>query len=119
MAGIHDWRGMRDLHLATDALRLADIIAEFRRVMCEVTDGLDLLHDLTLPKASWVGALKKSGVRIEPVCDEELFQAVEDGIRGGVCLPCQKHDPRTVEHDPARPDSIIGYWDANSLYPWS
>ena len=46
---------------------------------------------------------------------------MEDGIRGGVCLPYQNHavanDPRTVEHDPARPDSIIGYWDANSLGP--
>ena len=122
-AGIHDWRGMHDLYLATGVLCLADIIEEFRRVMYEVTDGLDLLHNLTLPKASWIGALKKSGVRIELVCDEELFQAVEDGIRGGVCLPYQNHavanDPRTVEHDPARPDSIIGYWDANSLYPWA
>ena len=57
--------------------------------MCEVTDGLDLLHNLTLPKGSWIGVLKKSGVRIELVCDEELPQAVEDGIRGGVWLPYQ------------------------------
>ena len=122
-AGIHDWRGMHDLYLATDVLALADIIEEFRRVMFEVTDGLDLLHNLTLPKASWIGFLKKSGARIELACDEELHEAVEDGIRGGVCLPCQNHavanDPRTSEHDPAKPDSIIGYWDANSLYSWA
>ena len=67
---------MHDLYLATDVLALADIIEEFRRQMREVT-GLDLLHSLTLPKASWIGALKKSGVRIELVCDEELFQAVD------------------------------------------
>ena len=70
-----------------------------------------------------MGFLKKSGARIELVCDEELHEAVEDGIRGGVCLPCQNHavanDPRTSEHDPAKPDSIIGYWDANSLYSWA
>ena len=91
--------------------------------MHEVTDMLDLLHNLMLPKASWIGALQASGVRIELVCDKELFQAVEDGIRVGVCLPNQNHavanDPRTVEHEPARLDSIIGYWDANSLYPWA
>ena len=112
---------MHDLYLATDVLALADIIEEFRRVMREVT-GLDLLHSLTLPKASWLGFLRKSAVKIELVCDEELHQAVEDGIRGGVCVPYQSHavanDPR-AEHDAERPDSIIGYWDANSLYPWA
>ena len=34
-----------------------------------------------------------------------------------VCLPYQNHavanDPRASEYDPAKPDSIIGYWDAN------
>ena len=35
-AGIHDWRGMHDLYLATDVLALADIIEEFRRAMYEV-----------------------------------------------------------------------------------
>ena len=122
-AGIHDWRGMHDLYLATDVLSLCDILEQFRTAMYEVTGGLDLLHNLTLPKASWIGALKKSKCRVELVCDEELFQAVEDGIRGGVCVPYQSHavanDPRTAEYDPARPDSIIGYWDANSLYPWA
>ena len=29
-AGIHDWRGMHDLYLATDVLALADILEEFQ-----------------------------------------------------------------------------------------
>ena len=45
---------MHDLCLATDVLCLADIIEEFRRVMREVTGGLDLLHNLTRPiPAGW------------------------------------------------------------------
>ncbi|MGV2388229.1 MAG UNVERIFIED_CONTAM: DNA polymerase [Microcystis novacekii LVE1205-3] len=101
-------------------MALADIIEGFRRSFQGIY-GIDLLHNLTLPKASWVGMLKSTKVHIELVTDQELYDDIEAGIRGGVCVPYQSHavanDPRVQET--TEPHSFIGYWDANSLYPWA
>ena len=113
---------MHNLYLATDVLALADIIERFRVSFREIY-GIDLLHNLTLPKASWVGMLKNTKVRIELVCEDQLYQDVEASIRGGVCVPYQSHalanDPRSSEFNPSRPESIIGYWDATALYSYA
>ena len=67
-------------------LALADIIEGFRRSFQGIY-GIDLLHNLTLPKASWVGMLKSTKVHIEIVTDQELYDDIEAGTRGGVCVP--------------------------------
>ena len=117
---MHDWLGMHNLYLATAVLALADIIEGFRHTFQGIC-GIDLLHNLTLPKASWVGMLKSTKVHIELVTDQELYDDIEAGIRGGVGAPYQNHavanDPRVQET--TEPHSFIGYWDANSLYPWA
>ena len=119
-AGVPDLLGMHHLYLATDVLALADIIEGFRRSFQGIY-GIDLLHNLTLPKASWVGMLKSTKVHIELVTDQELYDDIEAGIRGDVCVPYQSHavanDPRVQET--TEPHSFIGYWDASSLYPWA
>ena len=74
-----------------------------------------------MPKASWVGMLKSTKVHIELVTEQELYDDIEAGIRGGVCVPYQSHavanDPRVQEATESH--SFIGYADANSLYPWA
>ena len=65
--------------------------------------------------------LTSTKVHIELVTDQELYDDIEAGIRGGVCVPYQSHavanDPRVQET--TEPHNFIGYWDANSLYPWA
>ena len=88
-----------------------------REIRHDTPQGTDLLHKLTLPRASWVGMLKSTKVHIELLTDQELSDDIEAGIRGCVCVPYQSHavanDPRVQET--TEPHSFIGYWDANSL----
>ena len=125
---------MHNLYLATDVLALADIIEGARRSFQGIY-GIDLLHNLTLPEASWVGMCKSTKVHIELVTAQELYDDIEAGIRGGVCVPYQSHaganDSRvettvqettaqeTTVQETTEPHSFIGYWDAHSLYPWA
>ena len=60
---------MHNLYLDTVVLAVADIIEGFRRGFQGIY-GTDLLHNLTLPKASWVGMLRSTKVHIEPVTDQ-------------------------------------------------
>ena len=68
--------------------------------------------------------LKSTKVHIELVTDQELYDDIEAGIRGGVCVPYRSHavanDPRVQEttvqettvQETTEPHSFIGYWDA-------
>jgi hypothetical protein len=102
-------------------LALADCLDNYRKGFREL-HGTDVLHYLTLPKASWSGFLRNTGASIELVTDQYLANMVELGIRGGLCVPFQSHalanDPRTPEYDPSKPASIIVYFDATNLYGW-
>ena len=49
---ITNFRGLHDLYLATDVLALADCLDNYRKGFREL-HGTDVLHYLTLPKASW------------------------------------------------------------------
>jgi hypothetical protein len=116
---IHTIPRLHDAYLACDVLLLADIIENNRKAFKEVL-GLDLLRFLTMPKASWYGALYRTGAEIELVTEQQLADDIEAGLRGGLSCPFQPmataNDPRTSTYDPAQPPSIITYNDATNLY---
>jgi hypothetical protein len=57
-----------DLYLKTDALLLADIMTEFRRVCKEVYE-LDDLHYYTAPGLAWDAMLKITEAEINLISD--------------------------------------------------
>ena len=77
------FRGLHDLHLATDGLALADCLNNYRKGFREL-HGTDVLHYLTLATAPWSGFLRNAGTSIELITDQYLANMVELGIRGGL-----------------------------------
>ena len=52
--------------------------------------GLDPAHYYTLPNVAWDAMLLKTGVGIEQLHDQKMFQMVEKGMRGGMCQASHK-----------------------------
>ena len=68
-----------DLYLETDVLLLTDVYEHFREE-CLTDSELDPAHYYTLPNFAWDAMLV-----IELLHDEELYNMVEKGLRGGMC----------------------------------
>ena len=72
-----------DLYLKTHVILLANIFEAFRKV-CLENYGLDLAHFYTAPGLAWCTCLKKTGIRLELLLDQDMLLMVERGIRGGI-----------------------------------
>ena len=72
-----------DLYVKLDTALLADIFENFRDEHIE-TDKLDPAYFLTTRGLSW-WVLKKTGVKLELLTDENMFLTYEEGIGGGIC----------------------------------
>ena len=73
-----------DLYVTLDTALLADVFENFRDKHIE-TDKLDPAYFLTTPGLSWWAYLKKTGVKLELLIDENKFLTFAEGIRGGIC----------------------------------
>ena len=73
-----------DLYVKLDTALLGDIFEYFRDKHIE-TDKLDPAYFLTTPGLSWWACLKKTGVKLELLTDENMFLTYEQGKRGGIC----------------------------------
>ena len=73
-----------DLYVKLDTALLADVFENFRDKHIEI-DKLDPAYFLTTPGLSWWACLKKTGVKLELLTDENMFLTYEKGIRGGIC----------------------------------
>ena len=63
---------------------LADVFENFLK-MCIKVNELDPAHFLTAPGLAWQACLKKTGVKLELLTDNDMLLMVEEGIRGGMC----------------------------------
>ena len=54
-------------------------------------DKLDPAYFLPTPGLSWCACLKKAGVKLELLTDENMFLTYEQGIRGGICNKVHSH----------------------------
>ena len=106
--GIETYGDLHDIYLATDVLALADIIQNARRKHYDDC-GLDLMHSVTLPSASYQKMLKTTGVKIETLHDgipgaHDLLKALNRNIRGGVSVIFQPmleaNDPKCLKANP-------------------
>ena len=109
-----------DLYLKTDVLLLTDIFENFRDV-CMKYYGLDPAYYYTLPNFAFDAMLKMTGVEIDLIYDQEMYEMIEAGLRGGMCMVSTKkveanNQYMGEEYDKNRESSYINYFDANNLY---
>ena len=109
-----------DLYLKTDVLLLTDIFENFRDV-CMKYYGLDPANYYTLPNFAFDAMLKMTGVEIDLLYDQEMYEMIEAGLRGGMCMVSTKKVEANNKHmgeeyDKNKESSYINYFDANNLY---
>lgn len=98
---------------------LADIFEQFRHV-CLKNYELDPAHYYTVPGLAWDAALKFTKIKLDTLCDVEMHQFIEKGMRGGISMISNRYakanNQYIPEHNTEQPSSYILYTDANSLY---
>ena len=111
-----------DLYVQSDTLLLADVFESFRN-MCIKVYELDPVHFLTVPGLAWQACLKKAGVELELLTDNDMLLMVEEGIRDGVCHAIHRYakanNKYMKNYDEKEESSYIQYLDANNLYGWA
>ena len=73
-----------DLHVQSGTLLLADVFEKFRNKYIEIYE-LEPAHFLSAPGLAWQVCLKKTGVKLELLTNNDMLLVVEKGIRGGIC----------------------------------
>ena len=107
-----------DLYMATDAMLLADVYENFRKV-CQEKYGLDPAHYYSAPCLSWDVLLKKTGAELGLLTDMDMHLFIERGKRGGISKVnkwyAKANNPLVEGYDPAVSTNYITYLDANNL----
>ena len=111
-----------DLYVKLDTALLADVFENFRDKHIEI-DKLDLAYFLTTLGLSREACLKKTGVQLELLTDENMFLTYKEGIRGGICNKvhsyAEANNKCMTNYDKNKESSFLMYIDANNLYGWA
>ena len=111
-----------NIMIKLDTALLADILENFRDKHIE-TDKVDPANFLTTPGLSWWACLKKTGVKLELLTDENMFLTYEEGIRGGICSKvhsyAEANNKYMKNYDKNKESSFLVYVDANNLHGWA
>ena len=101
---------------------LADVFENFRD-RCIDTYELDPAHFLSAPGLAWQACLKKTGVKLELLTDNNMLMMVEKGIRGGMCQAVYRYAKANNKYmkncDKNIESSYLEFLDANNLYGWA
>ena len=71
--------GYHDLYVESDTLLLAHVFESFRDKCMEIYE-LDPAHFLSAPRLVWQACLKKIGVELELLSDNDILMMFEKGI---------------------------------------
>ena len=118
--GIKSMGEYHDLYLKKDVLLLTDVFENFRD-MCLSYYGLDPVYYYTLPNFAFDAMLKLTGIEIDLVYNQEMYEMIEAGLRGGMTqTTCKKVEANNKymgsDYDKNKASSYINYLDANNLY---
>ena len=119
-----------DLYLKTDTMLLANVFESFRSVCMKnygldpvKNYGLDPAHFYTAPGLAWRACLKKTGVKLELLLDQDMLLMFERGIRSGITQSVHRwaaaNNPYMKEYDSSKPTQFLQYLDTNNLYGWA
>ena len=90
------------------------------RNACIKTYELDPAHFISLPGLAWQACLKKTGVELELLTDDDMLLMIEEGVRGGICHAVHRYAKANnrymKDYDESKESSYIQYLDANKLY---
>ena len=67
-----------------EAFLPTDVFENFRD-KCVKIYGLDPAHFLSTPGLTWQACLRKTGVELKLLTNNDMLLMVEEGIRGGIC----------------------------------
>ena len=111
-----------DLYVQSDTALLADVFENSGDKSMEIYK-LDPAHFLTAPGLAWQACLKKTGVELELLTDNDMLNMFEKGIRGGMCKASYRYAKANNKYmktyDRNKESSFLIYDDANNLYGWS
>ena len=103
-------------------LLLTDVFENFRET-CMQYYKLDPCHYFTSLDLSWDAMLKITNIKLELMTDIDMFQFIENGMRGGVSHIANRYGKANnkymKEYDEKAPSKYIMYLDANKLYGWA
>ena len=109
-----------DLYLKTDVLLLTDVFENFRDMRLSYY-GLDPVFFYTLPNLAFDAMLKLTGIEIDLVYNQEMYEMIEAGLRGGMTQTTRKKVEANNkymgdDYDKKKESSYINYLHANNLY---
>lgn len=111
-----------DIYLITDVLILSDVFEMFRNTSL-THYKLDPCYYVSAPGLSWDAMLLKTGAKMDLISDIEIYQMLEQGIRGGLSQCSLRYakanNKYLAEFDKNSPSSYILYLDCNNLYGYS
>ena len=111
-----------DLYVQSDILLFVDVFENFRNTCIKVYE-LDPAHFLSAPGLAWQTCLKKTGVELELLTDNDMLLMVEKGIRGGICHAIHRYakanNKYMKNYNKDKEESFLQYLDANNIYGWA
>ena len=90
--------------------------------MCLEKYQLDSACFVSAPGLVWQACLKKTGVKLELLTDNDMLLMVEKGTRGGICQATHRYaktNNKYIKNYNNIESSYIQYLDANNLYGWA
>ena len=108
-----------DLYVQSDTLLLADVFGNFRNKCIEIYE-LDLAHFLSAPGLAQQACLKKTGIKLELLTNNDMLMMVEKGLRGRICRTIHRYSKANNKYMKNFNKNIelsyLMYLDANDLY---
>ena len=82
----------------------------------------DPAYFLSAPGLAWQACLKKTGVKLELLIDNDTLLMVEKGIRRGICHAIHRYaeanNKYMKNYEKNKKSSYLMYVDANNQYGW-
>ena len=102
---------------------MLNYLFESFRNKCSEIYKLDPAYFLTASGLSWWACLRKTGVELELLTDNNMLMMFEQGIRGGMCQATYRYakanNKYMKNYDKNKESSFPMYVDANNLYGWA